>query len=217
MENIELKATTRTTTGNGPARALRREGRIPAILYGPASEASMLSIGTRDMETLLKEGSLGRAIFNLVIDDGKGTRSAMIKELQTHPVEQDILHIDFYEVSMKRKVKVNVPVVTTGKAAGVEVGGMLQIVRRELEVFCLPNAIPKEIAIDITEMEIGDSVHVEDISVEGDVEIPHDVNFTMLTILAPKAVEEEVEEEEELEEGEVAEGEEEAAEESTEE
>ena len=217
MENIELKATTRTTTGNGPARALRREGRIPAILYGPGSEPSMLSVGTHDMETLIKAGSVGRAIFNLVIDDGKGTKAAMIKELQTHPVNHDILHIDFYEVSMKRKVKVNVPVVTTGKAAGVEFGGMLQLIRRELEVFCLPNAIPREIAIDITDLEIGDSVHVEDINVEGDVEIPHEVNFTILTVLAPKAVEEEVEEEEELEEGEVVEVEEEAAEESAEE
>lgn len=216
MNNIDLNAQTRTTTGNSPARALRRAGRIPAILYGPDAEAVMLSIGSHDMDTIIKEGSVGRSIFNLSIDKGKATRAAMIKELQTHPVSHDILHIDFYEVSMSRKVKVMVPVVTQGKSVGVELGGMLQIVRRELEVYCLPNAIPQEIVIDVSDLDIGNSVHVQDIDLEGDIEIPHDVNFTILTVLSPKMAEEEeeVEEEgEELAEGEEAAEDEEAAEE----
>ncbi len=216
MNNIELTAETRTTTGNSPARALRRAGRVPAILYGRGTESVMLSIGADDMETIIKEGSVGQSIFNLAIDGGNKTRAAMIKELQTDPVSQNLLHIDFYEVSMDRKLKVNVPVITTGKSVGVELGGMLQIVRRELEVVCLPNAIPQEITIDITDLDIGNSVHVEEITLQGDVEIPHDVNFTVLTVLSPKAVEEEEVEEEEGEE--LAEGEEAAeAEESTEE
>lgn len=216
MNNIELTAETRNATGNSPARALRREGRVPAILYGPDSEPVMLSVNTFDMENIIKEGSVGRSIFNLAIDGGKNTRAAMIKELQMHPVNHDILHIDFYEVSMKRKVKVNVPITTTGQSVGVELGGMLQIVRRDLEVYCLPNAIPEEILIDITDLDIGNSVHVEDLSLAGDVEIPHDVNFTVLTCLSPKMAEEEEGEEEEGEE--LAEGEEAAeAEESAEE
>jgi len=216
LNNIELTAETRNATGNSPARALRREGRVPAILYGPDSEPVMLSVNTFDMENIIKEGSVGRSIFNLAIDGGKNTRAAMIKELQMHPVNHDILHIDFYEVSMKRKVKVNVPITTTGQSVGVELGGMLQIVRRDLEVYCLPNAIPEEILIDITDLDIGNSVHVEDLSLAGDVEIPHDVNFTVLTCLSPKMAEEEEGEEEEGEE--LAEGEEAAeAEESAEE
>lgn len=207
MNNIELKAETRTTTGNSPARALRRAGRIPAILYGSGSEPVMISIETNEMETIIKEGNVGRSIFDIAVDGGKDARAAMIKELQTDPVSHDILHIDFYEVNMDRKVKVMVPVIATGKSAGVEMGGMLQIIRRELEVLCLPNAIPQDITIDITDLDIGNSVHVEDISLEGDVEIPHEVNFTVLTILSPKKAEEEeeVEEEEELAEGEEAE------------
>ena len=217
MNNIELKAETRTTKGNSPARALRRAGRIPAILYGPGSESVMLSIDITDMENIIKEGSVGRSIFDLAVDGGKKARAAMVKEMQTDPVSHDILHIDFYEVNMDRKVKVMVPVVATGKSVGVELGGMMQIIRHELEVLCLPNAIPKEIVIDITDLDIGNSVHVEDLTLEGDVEIPHDVNFTVLTVLSPKkAEEEEVEEEEELAEGEEAEGEE-AAEEGAEE
>ena len=214
MSNIELKAETRTATGNSPARVLRREGRIPAILYGPGADPVMLSIDTTEMENIVKHGSVGRSIFNLAIEGGKKSRSAMIKEMQTHPVSHDILHIDFMEVDMDRKVKVNVPVNTTGKSVGVEMGGMLQIIRRDLEVLCLPDAIPQEIIIDIADLEIGNSIHVEDITLPGDVEIPHEVNFTVLTVLSPKKAEEEgVEEEGE----EVAEGEEaaEAAEEDS--
>jgi large subunit ribosomal protein L25 len=209
LDNIELKAQLRTTKGNGPARAMRRDGRIPAVLYGPKAEPSMISIGARDLDNILKQGSIGRSIVNLEIDGVKGTKATMVKEMQTHPVSQNVLHIDFYEVDMTRKIKVNVPVTTTGISAGVEFGGMLQIIRRELEVYCLPNEIPQAITIDITDLEIGDSVHVNDIETEGDVEIPHEVDFTVLTILSPKKAEEEVEEEE-VEEGEVAEAEAEA-------
>ena len=201
MNSIELQATTRTSTGNGPARALRREGRVPAILYGPADKPYMLSVDTRDFEDVVKQGNVGRSIFNLVIDGGKETKAAMIKELQTHPVNHGLIHIDFYAVDMARKVRVNVPVVTTGKSTGVEMGGMLQIIRRELEVLCLPNAIPQKITIDITQLDVGQSVHVEDIQMDGDVELPHEVNFTILTILSQKKAEaEEAEEGEEVEE-----------------
>jgi large subunit ribosomal protein L25 len=112
-----------------------------------------------------------------------------------------MLHIDFYEVAMDRKIRINVPVVPIGKAKGVELGGILQVIRRELEVLCLPTNIPASFEVDITELDVGDSVHVEDIPHGEDVEIPADVNFTVITVVSPK-VEEEVEEEVELEEGE---------------
>jgi large subunit ribosomal protein L25 len=199
LNSIELQATTRTGTGNGPARVLRREGRVPAILYGPVDQPQMLSIGMRDFEDAVKKGNVGRSIFNLVIDGGKQTKAAMIKELQTHPVDHGLIHIDFYAVDMARKVRVNVPVVTTGKSVGVEMGGMLQIIRRDLEVLCLPNAIPQTITIDITQLDVGQSVHVEDIQLGDEVELPHEVNFTVLTILSPKKAEaEEAEEGEEV-------------------
>ncbi len=216
MDNIELKAQVRTTKGNGPARAMRRDGRIPAVLYGPGTEPDMISVGARDLDNILKQGSIGRSIINLDIDGVKDTKATMVKEMQTHPVSQNVLHVDFYEVDMTRKIKVNVPVITTGKSVGVEFGGMLQIIRRELEVYCLPNEIPQDISIDITDLDIGDSVHVNDIETEGDVEIPHEVNFTVMTILSPKKAEEAVEEVEEIEEGEVAEAEAEAEAESEE-
>ena len=138
MEKIELKANVRKTTGNSPARALRREGKIPAVLYGPETEPVLLSVNTGDFEEVLKKGNI-KVLLNLVIQNGKTfSKSVVIKELQTHPVSQDFLHIDFYEIDMKRKIKVNVPVVTKGKSKGVELGGVVQIIRHELEVLCFP-------------------------------------------------------------------------------
>ncbi|MBW2590141.1 MAG: 50S ribosomal protein L25, partial [Deltaproteobacteria bacterium] len=169
MEQIELKANVRKTTGNGPARVLRREGRIPAVLYGPETESVLLSINTGDFEEVLKKANVGQGLLNLIIQNGKAvSKSVIIKELQTHPVSRDFIHIDFYEINMKRKIKVNVPVVTEGKSKGVELGGVLQIIRHELEVLCFPGDIPQEIVIDITDLDMGDSVHVEEIPLEGD-------------------------------------------------
>lgn len=209
MKNIALNAKTRTTKGNNPARAMRREGKVPAILYGAGSEPTMLSLETYDLEMIVKRGGLGRVILNLRVDGAKKATPVMIKELQAHPVSSELLHIDLYKVSMDSEINVSVPVTISGKSAGVEMGGLLQIIRRELEVVCRPDHIPEEFNIDITDLDVGDSVHVEDIETPDGVEIPHDVNFTVLTVVAPKQeVEEEEVEEEEGEEAEAAEGEE---------
>ena len=109
---------------------------------------------------------------------------------------------------MTRKIRVNVPIVTTGKSVGEERGGIVQIVRRELEVLCLPGAIPETVTLDITNLDIGDAIHVEDITLEGDVEIPAETNFTVVTVTTPMAEEVEEEEPAEEEEGEETEGEE---------
>jgi len=199
LDRIELKAVSRAGRGNGPARALRREGQVPATLYGPGSEPQALAIVERDLDKIVKQGSLGRKIVNLDIDEGKATKLAMIKELQTNPVSKALLHVDLYEIAMDRKIKVHVPVVAVGKAKGVELGGILQVVRRELEVFCLPANIPQSITLDISDLGIGDSIHVNEIPTEGLFEIPHDQNFTVITINAPQREVVETEGEEEAE------------------
>ena len=192
----------RKSVGNGPARVLRRAGQIPAVLYGRKIEPVLLSVNTKDLEQVLKTGGFGQLILNLVIQNGKKvTKAAMIKELQTHPVSGNLIHIDFYEVDMKRQIKVMVPVFTTGKSVGIEEGGLLNIVRRELEVSCLPGDIPEAIEIDISELGIGDSIHLEDVPLGENVEVATDVNYTVVTVLSPKVEEEVVEEEEEELEG----------------
>jgi len=209
LEQLQIKADIRKETGNGPARALRREGKMPAVIYGPDTEPILLALNINDLEQCLKNRNLNQLLFNLAIEDGKTKpRSVMIKELQIHPVTRNYLHVDFYEIDMNRKIKVPVPVVPKGKSKGVELGGVLQIVRRELDVLCFPREIPAAVEIDITDLDIGDSVHVNDIPLEGDIEIPADVNFTVLTILSPRIAEiEEEEVEEEVEEAAEEEGE----------
>ena len=120
MEKIELQANVRKSVGNGPARVLRRAGQTPAVLYGRNIEPVLLSVNTKDLELILKSGNFGQFILNLVIQNGKKvTRAAMIKELQTHPVSGQLIHIDFYEIDMKRQIKVMVPIITTGSSIGV--------------------------------------------------------------------------------------------------
>jgi large subunit ribosomal protein L25 len=169
----------------------------------------LLSVNIKDLQQVFKQGNVYQIILDLVIQNGKKvTKSVMVKELQTHPLAGNFIHIDFYEIDMKRQINVMVPVITKGHAVGVENGGMLNIVRRELEMLCLPGDIPEAVEIDITDLDIGDSIHLEDIPLSENVEISADVNFTVVTVLSPKVEEEEVveEEEAELEEGEAEEG-----------
>ena len=125
----------------------------------------------------------------------------MVKELQIHPVTHRFLHVDFYEIDMQRKIKVMVPVVVRGKAKGLEDGGLLQIVRREIEVLCLPTEIPESFEVNVSDLDIGDAIHMEDIQTVGNVEIIEEADVTVVTVLAPKV---EVEAVEELVEGEEA-------------
>ena len=201
MNLIEIKTKIRTTTGNGPARRLRMSGQIPAVLYGPKTESVLLSVNKNDLELLFKKGGIGQVVLNLVIQKNgeTTTRPAMIKELQTHPVSRNLIHIDFYEIKMDQKITAKIPVVTTGIAKGVELGGILQIIRRELEVECLPLEVPESIEIDISDLDVGDSIHVGKIRLESELEFLEDDNYTVVTVLTPKLEEEEPEEEEEVE------------------
>ena len=216
MELFELKANIREATGKGAARVLRRNNSIPAVLYGLGNDPAKVEVAIVDIEAAFKQSKIAQVLVNLTVTDGdKEVKKcpAMIKDLQLSPLEKEMLHADFLEISLDKPILVKVPVVATGKALGIEMGGTLQLIRRELEVLCMPLEVPECISIDVTALGMGDAIHVEEIKVEG-LEIPADVNFTVITVVAPKAVEEETEEDElDGEEGEDAE---EASEESSE-
>lgn len=205
MDRHQITAKRREKTGKGIARSLRRQGNIPAVLYGASIDSMPLSVDIHDMEVLLNKVSPSQALLELNIENGsRDKKTVMIKELQIDPVKFKYLHVDFYEVKMDQQITTTVPVVATGTSKGVEEGGVLQIIRRELEVSCLPGDIPEQVEIDITDLEVGDSVHVEDINLGDKIEIPYETNFTILTVVSP-AMEREEEPEaeaEELEEGE---------------
>ncbi len=198
MDFISLSTQPRVQKGKGAARTLRREGRIPAVLYGPNTAPIMLSVNLTEMENALKKRTASLAVFKLAVDDpDRPDRPAMLKELQDDPVTGRFIHADFYQIDEAHKVHVRVPVVTVGKCKGVELGGMLQVIRRQLEVLCLPQSIPQKIEIDISELGVGEAVHVADIQAGSGVEIPHDVNFTVVTVLSTRKTEGDAGEEEE--------------------
>ncbi len=207
MELIELNAKTRETKGKGAARKLRGNDAIPSIIYGAKLEPVMLSIDTTEFIKIIRENGSTGLFFNLKIDGDKGKdKIAMLKDIQMDPFGLNYLHLDLHEIDMDTKVTVSVPIEPVGESEGVKEGGLLQIIRRELDVICKPADTPESIQIDISDLLVGDSVHVDDLDLGDEIEIPHEVNFTLLTIVTPTVEDEVEEEEDELEEGEVAEG-----------
>lgn len=219
MAHVALTAQSRKGTGKGAARTLRRQALIPAVFYGPEVDPVNLSLKYRDLEKLIKTGAGENVIIDLAIETGESTLShrAMLKEIQMDPVKQTILHVDLYEISMDKKIEVEVPITLTGTAKGVsDEGGILQQVSRTLEISCLPDNIPDSFELDVTDLNIGDSLHVSDLKIPEGIEVLVDEDLTIATVVPPTKVEEiepevpeEEEEREEVEAEEVAETEEE--------
>lgn len=203
MEIFDLKTTQRNTFGKGSARALRREGLIPAVLYGPKRDSVPLTISPLELDKIYKDSGTERVILSLKIDNG-GTQNVtvVVKEVQAAPVTGQYLHIDFYEISLNEEIVVNVPVEVTGRSKGVERGGFLQVVRHQLEISCIPTDMPDKIEVDVTNLDIGDSIHIGALALVGDkVRVLADTGLTVVTVVPPTVEEEEVPEEE-LEEAE---------------
>ncbi len=196
MEFIDLKAEIRKGSGKIAARALRKTNSLPAVIYGAKTESFLVSVGTYDFsEIIRKNGSSGLFINLQISGDTKDARTVLLKELQMDTFKLKYLHADFQEVDMDTKISVMVPVETTGNSPGVESGGLLQVIRRELELFCRPADTPDSVLIDVAALEIGDSIHVEDIVLGDDVDIPHEVDFTIITVVPPVASKDDSDEE----------------------
>jgi large subunit ribosomal protein L25 len=206
MTTVALAAQSRTETGKGVARSLRRQALIPAVFYGPAVDPVPLILQSRDLEKLITTGAGENILIDLNIEDGKSTQShrAMIKEIQVDPVKQNILHVDLYAISMDKKISVEVPITLTGTALGVsEEGGILQQVSRTLEISCLPDRIPEAFELEVTALAIGDSLHVSDLEIPEGVDVLVEDELTIASVVPPTKVEEiEPEVLEEEEEGE---------------
>jgi large subunit ribosomal protein L25 len=206
MTTVALAAQSRTETGKGVARSLRRQALIPAVFYGPDVDPVPLILQSRDLEKLITTGAGENILIDLNIEDGKSTQShrAMIKEIQVDPVKQNIMHVDLYAISMDKKISVEVPITLTGTAVGVsEEGGILQQVSRTLEISCLPDRIPESFELEVTALAIGDSLHVSDLEIPEGVDVLVEDELTIASVVPPTKVEEiEPEVLEEEEEGE---------------
>ncbi|MDE2720402.1 50S ribosomal protein L25/general stress protein Ctc [Candidatus Palauibacter polyketidifaciens] len=204
-ESVRLTARARTTSGKGAARQLRRSGELPAVVYGRRDETESLALDTHELTRLLSRIHAATTVIDLEIDGSK-PRPVLIREIQRHPYRPQLLHVDFFEIRADVKIRVQVPVHLVETPAGVEMGGMLQFLRHELEVECLPNEIPSGFEVDVSALEIGDSLHVSDVDAGG-VAILEDEAVTICTVVPP-ALEEEEEVDEELDEEVEGEGEE---------
>jgi large subunit ribosomal protein L25 len=189
MATVSLSATRRRDTGKGVARTLRREGRVPAVIYGRTREAVPLSISARELSRLLEHISAENTVIDLSVDGD--TSRILIRQIQRHPVKRDILHVDLQELVAGEKVEVRIPIMLHGTPAGVRLsGGILDQVLREVRVRVDPANIPGRFDVDVTELNIGHSIHVGEISIPEGVEVLDDDESTIATIVAPRAVEE---------------------------
>src|SRR3972149_6913194 len=167
MEKISLNANIREEGGKGVARTLRRNGRIPAVLYGKGKSTS-ISLDPSRVRKLIMLGHAESTLIDLRLEGAvdKPERIAILRDYQTDPLTGELLHADFFEVSMDEKIKVTVPIELTGKTpAGVVEGGLLQLVIREVEIECLPLMIPDNLLADASALKIGESLHIRDISI----------------------------------------------------
>ncbi len=191
MAENELNIELRDGRGKGAARKLRAAGRIPAICYGASDEARAVALDPRVLDRLIKTSAAGiNTLFDLKGGGALDGKRVLVKEIQRDPVTGAALHADLYAVDLDREVEVSVPYHLTGTAQGVKMGGIVDHALREVEISCLPRWIPEEIRVDISQLEIGDSLHVRDIPLPENVTLVSDPDLSVVSIVAPTAVEE---------------------------
>jgi large subunit ribosomal protein L25 len=189
MATASLSATPRQDTGKGAARSLRRNGQVPAVIYGHAREPQSLAIPSRELERLLARISAENTVVELSLD-GRTART-LIREIQRHPFRREVLHVDFQELVAGEKVTVHVPLVLVGTPDGVRSGGgILDQVLRELSIEVDPANMPNHIDVDVSQLTIGHSLHVSDLTIPPGVTVLDDEDATVASVAAPKVAEE---------------------------
>jgi len=208
MDQPVLTARIRESKGKGAAKKLRKMDQVPAVFYGPKTKSVMLAVDYPELQRLLKQGSGENVILDLQVQSDQGTKThkAIIKDILMDPVKDIYLHADFYEISMDKEITVDVPIRLVNSPVGVTEGGILQHIKRELKISCLPGKMIDALEVDVSGLDIGDSVHVEDIDLPEGIVSLEEEDLTVAAVAAPTVAEEPEEEvvEEELAEGEEA-------------
>lgn len=192
MGDVKLAVEPRETRGKGAARRLRARGLVPGVVYGGGREATPIALDAAAFERMLETSHSGvNTLIDLEGSTAASGRTVIAKELQREAVRGALRHVDFYEINLKTSIEVSVPIHLTGAPAGVLLGGVLDQQLREIELLCLPNAIPDEITFDVSAMELGDSLHVSDLVVPRGIDFVTDVSLTVATVLVPRGLKEE--------------------------
>ena len=202
MAKSVLNVETRVRTGKGGSRKVRQDGLVPAVVYGKGVEALNLRLDPKALQKAVATEAGWNTLITLKGDGPFDGLVVILKDMQIDAIRRNPTHVDFLAIDLKKTLAVMVPVQPVGKAQGEVEGGTLQLIRHELEVYCLPTNIPTSIEIDVTALNVGEGIHIDEVSFPEGVESQHDVNFTVLTVVGRMA--EEVEVDEEGEEGEEA-------------
>ena len=189
MAEIVVAAHSRTETGKNVNRRLRVSGLIPGVLYGSKKQAIAVAVSPKEIGTILRSASGENTLFDL--DLAGVRRKVILKAFQLEPVKHQLLHADFYEVALDKRISVKVHIEIHGTPIGVKTqGGVLDFVTRELEVECLPMDIPERLSVDVSELEIGKHVRVSDIKVSDKVKVLTESDIVVVHVVAPRAEEE---------------------------
>ena len=185
METVEIQADVRDVGSKNKARRLRSAGKIPGVLYGPKTQPVSLELNRKDFSSRVA-GLEGSHLVRLKSGSSAlADKVALVKDVQLHPISGDVIHTDLYEVDLTAKIQVHVPLHFVGKAAGVVRGGILQPVVREIEVECLPMDIPEFFNVDVSALDIGDSVHIEELPMPEGITLTYESNFALVSVVPP--------------------------------
>lgn len=185
METLEIKADARDVKKKRDAKRLRKNGKIPGVLYGPKTQAVALELDKREFISRVA-GMEGSHLVRLKSpSNALAEKVALVKDMQYHPISGDVMHADLYEVDLSARIQVRVPLHFVGRAAGVTRGGILQPIVREIEVECLPLDIPQFFDVDVSALDIGDSVHVSELVMPEGVTAVSEADLAVVTVVTP--------------------------------
>ena len=194
MEESRLIAKKRELQGSANARRLRRTGNLPAVIYGDGKDGLSIQLDTHDFELLLHHHSSETVLVDIEIE-GEGAISALVKDVQHHPVTGEVMHVDLQKMDAKKAIQVEIPVELVGEAEGVKSGGLLELVMHEIAVECLPGDLQESIEIDISGMEIGDALHLGDLDLGSKFKLMGDPEAIIVVVSEPHLETEESDEE----------------------
>ena len=188
MTDYVVEAELREETGRAATRRLRRTGMLPGIIYGGGKPDIAITMDYNTVSKLLNEEHFHTSMIEVKVKGSRGKNTVLLKDSQWDPVRDTATHLDFFRVSAKDTITVDVPVmaINSEKCPGVVKGGLVDLIRHTLEVTCRADSIPEHIEVDCSDMDMGDTVHIDDITLPEGAEVHHDINFTVLNISAPK-------------------------------
>jgi len=194
MATVNLKAKQREKRGKSAVKKLRAQGEVPAVIYGEGLASTPLQVRELDLKSALRTEAGVHALINLEIEGSEGSRTetVIIKEIQRHPIRDNYLHADFYKVAMDKKIETAVPIVLTGESPGVKMGGVLQHGLWEIEIECLPADIPEHLEVDVSSLEIGDTIKTSDLVIPEGVKLLSSPDEIVVHVLPPTIQKEEV-------------------------